>query len=256
VQNRTELAPGTTSSEQGSDGVTYGVNDKGQRTHKMDPNTQKWVQMTSPTPAENPELQPAVTDVPTPTPGPKPPTPGPTPTPSAGGVDPKDQKRFQELIDKFKSVKKSNGPTPPAPPKSDVDGPSPKPPATTPISPTGPQAQADAQNKTEPVAAGSQDQLNIIKNMQRELGVEPDGKIGPITRTAMTSKPDIAAKYSAGGELSGAKSYPGAKKAAPKPEVQPAPPKRDWYDPRGWIGKESLSEDDRILSMIKGIKVK
>jgi hypothetical protein len=92
--------------------------------------------------------------------------------------------------------------------------------------------------------------------MQRELGVEPDGKIGPITRAAMTSKSDIAAKYSAGGELSGAKSYTGPKKAVPKPEVQPAPPKRDWYDPRGWVGKESISEDEQILSMIKGIKVR
>ena len=47
-------------------------------------------------------------------------------------------------------------------------------------------------------------------NMQRELGVTPDGKIGPQTRNAMARKPQIAAKYA--DELGGAKQYTGAPK--------------------------------------------
>jgi hypothetical protein len=54
--------------------------------------------------------------------------------------------------------------------------------------------------------------------MQRELGVNPDGKIGPATRMAMARKPDIAAKYSS--SLGGAKQYPGKPAATP---TTPAP---------------------------------
>ena len=100
VQNRPELAGGTNASEQGSDGVVYAVDDKGQRTHKLDASQQKWIKLDKPTPAENPELQPAVTDVPKP-----PPPPNPQPKPSANGVYPKDLARFQELINKFKATK-------------------------------------------------------------------------------------------------------------------------------------------------------
>jgi len=57
VQNREQLAPGTTASETGSDGIVYGVDDKGQRTYQLDPAQQKWVKMATPAPAENPELQ-------------------------------------------------------------------------------------------------------------------------------------------------------------------------------------------------------
>ena len=70
-----------------------------------------------------------------------------------------------------------------------------------------PQAQQDAQNRSEPSAAGSKEQMASIMNMQKELGINPDGKIGPKTRDAMARKPEIAAKYA--DELGGAKQFPG-----------------------------------------------
>ena len=76
-------------------------------------------------------------------------------------------------------------------------------------SPLGPAADQQALNRAQPATAGSKDQIASIMNMQRELGVTPDGKIGPKTRDAMARKPEIAAKYA--GELGGAKQYPGAK---------------------------------------------
>jgi LysM repeat protein len=54
VQNRESLAPGSVASEQGKDGVTYAVDAKGMRTHKIENN--KWVAMNPPTPTEQPEL--------------------------------------------------------------------------------------------------------------------------------------------------------------------------------------------------------
>jgi LysM repeat protein len=47
VQNRAELAPGTTASEE-EGGVTYGVDANGQRTYKLDPTSQKWTKMDTP----------------------------------------------------------------------------------------------------------------------------------------------------------------------------------------------------------------
>ena len=84
-----------------------------------------------------------------------------------------------------------------------------------------PQAQQDAQNRSEPTAAGSKEQMASIMNMQRELGVTADGKIGPKTRDAMARKPEIAAKYA--GELGGAKQFPGAKPggSAAQPATKP-----------------------------------
>jgi hypothetical protein len=140
---------------------------------------------------------------PTPGPGTTPgPGPAPTPTPAPGddgGVDPY----------------VTNGTTTIAPPAA---------PTTAPMSSTGPQAQQDAQNRSEPVTARSQDQINIIKNMQRELGVNPDGKIGPATRDAMSRKPQIAAKYADG--LGGARQY-AAKPATPAKPPAPVPGKPD-----------------------------
>jgi hypothetical protein len=54
VQNRESLAPGSVASETGKDGVTYAVDAKGMRTHKIESN--KWVAMNPPTPTEQPEL--------------------------------------------------------------------------------------------------------------------------------------------------------------------------------------------------------
>jgi hypothetical protein len=88
-------------------------------------------------------------------------------------------------------------------------------PTTAPMSSTGPQAQQDAQNRSEPVTARSQDQINAIKNMQRELGVNPDGKIGPKTKQAMIDKPQIQAKYA--DSLGGAKQYTGKPATPAKP---------------------------------------
>jgi hypothetical protein len=87
-----------------------------------------------------------------------------------------------------------------------------------------PQAQQDAQNRAEPTAAGSKEQMASIMNMQKELGVNPDGKIGPKTRDAMARKPEIAAKYA--GELGGAKQFPGAKPggSAAQPATKPGAP--------------------------------
>jgi hypothetical protein len=87
-----------------------------------------------------------------------------------------------------------------------------------------PQAQQDAQNRSEPTAAGSKEQMASIMNMQRELGVTADGKIGPKTRDAMARKPEIAAKYA--GELGGAKQFPGAKPggSAAQPATKPGAP--------------------------------
>ena len=101
--------------------------------------------------------------------------------------------------------------------------------AAQPAAPTAPsaatpQAQQDAQNRSEPAAAGSKEQMASIMNMQKELGVNPDGKIGPKTRDAMARKPEIAAKYA--GELGGAKQFPGAKPAgsAAQPATKPGAP--------------------------------
>jgi LysM repeat protein len=60
VQNRESLAPGSVASEQGKDGVTYAVDAKGMRTHKIESN--KWVAMNPPTPTEQPELMAAPAD--------------------------------------------------------------------------------------------------------------------------------------------------------------------------------------------------
>ena len=87
-----------------------------------------------------------------------------------------------------------------------------------------PQAQQDAQNRSEPSAAGSKEQMASIMNMQKELDVNQDGKIGPKTRDAMARKPEIAAKYA--GELGGAKQFPGVKPAgsAAQPATKPGAP--------------------------------
>jgi len=255
VQNRTELAPGTTSSEQGSDGVTYGVNDKGQRTHKMDPNTQKWVQMDKPTPTENPELQPAtVTDEPKP-PKPDPFVPNPTgldgeggdlpkppkpPSPGKNEVDPKDLARFQELVSKFKSVKPSD--------------PKPQPPNPQP-----------AVEKKWPVTPEEIKAFQSTQEDPRQPGgkLKVDGMIGTHTYQALINagyKPpadfNVTAYKPTGGGT--------APKPKSKPETQPAPQSSligDMWKKVGIPGhsgstQESLSEDDQILSMIKGIKVK
>jgi len=89
---------------------------------------------------------------------------------------------------------------------------------------TGPAAQLAAQDRAEPAAAGSKEQMASIMNMQKELGVTADGKIGPRTRDAMARKPEIAAKYA--GELGGAKQFPGAKPggSAAQPATKPGAP--------------------------------
>jgi hypothetical protein len=245
VQNRTPLAPGSVASEEGSDGNTYAVNDKGLRTHRLDPGTQKWIEMPTSTPSENPELQPAtVTDDPKPPPPkppdpqPKPPDPQPKPPgPGKNEVDPKDLARFQELITKFKSVKPSD--PKPQPPKPEPPNPQPAEEKKWPVTPD--EIKAFQSSQEDPRQPGAK--------------LKVDGMIGTHTYQALINagyKPpadfNVTAYKPTGGGT--------APKPKPKPEVQPTPPKRDWYDPRGWIGKESMSEDDQILSMIKGIKVK
>jgi hypothetical protein len=59
----------------------------------------------------------------------------------------------------------------------------------------------------EPVTPNSKEQIAIIQQMQKELGVAADGKIGPSTRTAIEKNPDVAAKYA--DQIAGAKQYPG-----------------------------------------------
>jgi hypothetical protein len=67
-----------------------------------------------------------------------------------------------------------------------------------------------ALDRAEVATPGSIEQINSIKNMQKELGVTPDGKIGPATQAAMKAKPDIASKYAQ--DQVGAKIYAGVKK--------------------------------------------
>ena len=126
--------------------------------------------------------------------------------------------QFQYVTRRPSDSDSSSSEAPPAPPAAPAGGapPAPRPTPAPTTRATGPQARADALDRSEPVAARSQEQINAIKNMQRELGVNPDGKIGPATRMAMARKPDIAAKYSS--SLGGAKQYAG--KPAPRP---PAP---------------------------------
>jgi hypothetical protein len=253
VQNRTELAPGTTSSEQGSDGITYGVNDKGQRTHKLDPGTQKWVQMDKPTPTENPELQPSVTDGPKPAPfvpnptgldgeGGDKPNP-PKPTPSAGGVDPKDLARFQELITKFKSVsnkKPANKPVtqPPAPAATTGGGTTPSPinkDAPKPmdkIMPSGDATKNPVASPGKAINPESGDEYTPV-DYSKDVLKEPPGT--PTNRDSMPFGQAFADAKAKGEKEFTWKGKPYAVKMAET--------------------KKSLSEDDQILAIIKGIKV-
>ena len=163
-----------------------------------------------------------------PAPGPKPPAPGPvgpqvqpTVTPPAPdkktGADPKDQKRFQELIDKFKSVKKQD------------DKPV-TPPVTPPVAPPGPGVE-----KKWPTTPAEIKAFQKGKDDPRQPGqkLAVDGLIGTHTYQALIN--------------AGYKPPPGFKVTAYKPTGKPI---------QAINADESLSEDDQILAMIKGINVK
>ena len=112
----------------------------------------------------------------------------------------KNKKRARELLDKIKKQLASK----PDPVTPQVDPNNPNQPSTNPheILPH------DPLDRFEEPLPGSQDQINSIKNMQRELkavgadlgtfgpnGDGIDGKIGNKTREAMARYPKVAAKY-------------------------------------------------------------
>ena len=250
VQNRTELAPGSSASEQGSDGVTYGVNDKGQRTHKLDSGTQKWVKLDTPTPAENPELQPAGPNAPTPTPAPvTPPEPKPPvvtppgPTPSSKGPDPKDLARFQELITKFKSVNNKkpdnkSGSQPPAPAATTGGG-------TTP-SPTN----KDAPNTMDKIMPSGDATKNPVASPGKAINPESGDEYTPVdySKDVLKEPPGTPTNRDS---MPFGQAFADAKAKGEKEFTWKGKP----YAVKMAETKKSLSEDDQILAMIKGIKV-
>lgn len=161
---------------------------------------------------------------PNPRPDPKPPGPvgpqvQPTVTPTVNKIkaDPKDQDRFRELIDKFKTYKKPSEPKPePKPPGPDT----PPEPGVEKKWPTTPdEIKAFQKDKDDPRQPG------------QKLVV--DGLIGTHTYQALIN--------------AGYKPPAGFKVTAYKPTGKPI---------QAVNTDESLSEDDQILAMIKGINVK
>jgi hypothetical protein len=221
---------------------------------------------------------------PTPTPG-----PSPNPSPIAPQVNPevdlakreKNKKRARELLDKIKKQLASK-PDTPGPVTPQVDPNNPNQPSTNPheILPH------DDRDRFEEPLPGSQDQINSIKNMQRELkavgadlgtfgpnGDGIDGKIGNKTREAMARYPKVAAKYA--DNFTGVTQY--NNRTTPKPQnkkkpttqITPQPQPAPGPSPTATIpnsisdlanqeiarksAKESI-EDNRILDQIRNMR--
>ena len=190
----------------------------------------------------------------------------------------KNKKRARELLDKIKKQLASK----PDPVTPEIAPNNPNQPSTNPheILPH------DPLDRFEEPLPGGQDQINSIKNMQRELkavgadlgtfgpnGDGIDGKIGNKTREAMARYPKVAAKYA--DNFTGVTQYnnrttprpPNKKKptAQTTPQPQPAPrPAPTATIPNSISNladqeiarksaKESM-EDDRILDQIRNMR--
>jgi hypothetical protein len=182
--------------------------------------------------------------------GDKPPEPPKPPEPSKPSIDradPKDQDRFRELINKFKTYKK---PEPPKPEPPKPEPPKPEPPKPEP-----------AEEKKWPTTPDEIKAFQTGKDDPRQPGskLAVDGMIGTHTLQALVNagyKPPAdftvtAYKPTGGGT---------APKPKPKPEIQPAPTTSEIGDAWKVAGipghrGSSLTEDDQILSMIKNIRL-